>query len=93
MGIRGFCLQVFPFTSSKIRSSKEAHGTAGDGELIVLADIYVIVFGLSYGPLIWTLPSELFDNASHAKGVGFAVALSWFPNFIIVQSTPEYIPS
>lgn len=50
-----------------------------------MADIYVVIFGLSYGPLIWTLPSEVFDNINRAKGVGFAVALSWLANFIIVS--------
>lgn len=52
----------------------------------VATDLYVIIFGLSYGPLIWTLPSEVFDNVNRAKGVGFAVAISWLANFIIVSS-------
>lgn len=50
--------------------------------------MYVVVFGLSYGPLIWTLPSEVFQNVHRAKGVGFAVAVSWLANFVIVSSKP-----
>lgn len=52
-------------------------------------DMYVIVFGFSYGPLIWTLPSEVFANADRAKGVGFAVAISWLSNFVIVSNAGD----
>ena len=57
-------------------------------------DMYVIAFGLSYGPLIWTLPSEVFQNVHRAKGVGLAVSISWLANFIIVRfsSCPNDIP-
>ena len=54
--------------------------------------MYVVVFGLSYGPLIWTLPSEVFDNMHRAKGVGLAVAVSWLANFVIVGEL-LFIPS
>lgn len=59
-------------------------------KLTSLVDLYVVIFGLSYGPLIWTLPSEVFDNANRAKGVGFAVALSWLSNFVIVWPPLEF---
>lgn len=49
-------------------------------------DVYVIIFGLTYGPLIWTLPAEVFDSVNRAKGVGLAVAVSWLANFIIVRT-------
>lgn len=45
----------------------------------------MVIFGLTYGPLIWTLPSEVFPNAYRAKGVGLAVAISWLSNFVIVS--------
>lgn len=56
-----------------------------------ISDIYVIAFGFSYGPLIWTLPSEVFQNVNRAKGVGFAVAISWLSNFIIGVCVPPMI--
>jgi len=55
---------------------------------LLRGDMYVVVFGLSYGPLIWTLPSEVFQNVHRAKGVGFAVAVSWLANFVIVSNKP-----
>lgn len=54
-------------------------------------DFYVIAFGFSYGPLIWTLPAEVFPNAYRAKGVGLAVAISWLANFIIGITVPQMI--
>ncbi|KAM5343491.1 hypothetical protein ACJ41O_012028 [Fusarium nematophilum] len=56
-------------------------------------DLYVVIFGLSYGPLIWTMPAEVFDNVSRAKGVGLAVAVSWLANFIIGVVVPPMIES
>lgn len=56
-------------------------------------DTYVVVFGLTYGPLIWTLPAEVMPNAYRAKGVGLAVAVSWLANFVIGVAVPPMIVS
>ena len=64
-----------------------------DGSNAPQIDSYVIIFGLTYGPLIWTLPSEVFPNATRAKGVGLAVAVSWLANFIIGVAVPPMIVS
>lgn len=49
------------------------------------------MYSLSYGPLGWTLPAEVFPNAVRAKGVGLAVATNWITNFIIGLSVPPMI--
>lgn len=36
---------------------------------VALIYIYVIVYGLTYGPLGWTLPAEVFPNSVRAKGM------------------------
>ncbi|KXL46777.1 MAG: hypothetical protein FE78DRAFT_165451 [Acidomyces sp. 'richmondensis'] len=66
---------------------------AGGWACVAFVYIYVVVFGLSYGPLIWTLPSEVFQNVHRAKGVGFAVAVSWLANFVIGVIVPPMITS
>lgn len=40
---------------------------------VALVYIYVILYAVSYGPLGWTLPAEVWPNAVRGKGVGLAV--------------------
>lgn len=44
---------------------------------VALIYLYVLMYSLSYGPLGWTLPAEVYPNAVRAKGVGLAVAVNW----------------
>ncbi|KAK7903660.1 hypothetical protein LTR67_001680 [Exophiala xenobiotica] len=69
-----------------------SHPTAG-WVCVAFVYVYVVVFGLSYGPLIWTLPSEVYQNVHRAKGVGLAVAVSWLANFVIGVVVPPMIES
>lgn len=52
---------------------------------VALVYIYVLMYGLTYGPLGWTLPAEVFPSAVRAKGVGMAVAVNWAANTCIVS--------
>jgi MFS family permease len=54
---------------------------------VALVYVYVLMFGLTYGPLGWTLPAEVYPNAIRAKGVGLAVAVNWAANTCIVSLT------
>ncbi|KAM5344354.1 hypothetical protein ACJ41O_012891 [Fusarium nematophilum] len=56
---------------------------------VALVYIYVLAYALSYGPLAWTLPAEIFPSSKRAKGVGTATAMVWLANFIIGVIVPE----
>lgn len=56
-------------------------------------DIYVLVYALSYGPLAWVLPAEVFPSSRRAKGVGIATATNWLANFIIGTVVPQMLVS
>ena len=43
---------------------------------VALVYICIIMYGLTYGPLSWKLPAEVFPNSVRAKSVGVAVASS-----------------
>jgi MFS family permease len=44
---------------------------------VALVYIYVLTYALSYGPLGWTLPAEVYPSSVRAKGVGLAVSVNW----------------
>ncbi|KAF9884617.1 hypothetical protein FE257_001439 [Aspergillus nanangensis] len=58
---------------------------------VALIYLYVISYAISYGPLAWVLPSEVFPNSKRAKGVGAATAMIWLSNFIIGVVVPEML--
>ena len=55
------------------------------------ADLYVVAYAVSYGPLTWVLPAEVFPSYKRAKGVGAASAMVWLANFIVGVIVPERI--
>lgn len=71
-----------------------AQGPAGKLEgawgpvALVAANLFVIGFGASWGPLVWVLLGEIFPNAIRAKALGLAAAAQWIANFAVTLSFP-----
>ncbi|NYE95624.1 sugar porter (SP) family MFS transporter [Psychromicrobium silvestre] len=55
---------------------------------LVAANIFVIAFGVSWGPLVWVLLGEIFPNRIRAKALGVAAMAQWISNFVITVSFP-----
>ncbi|PCH36570.1 general substrate transporter [Wolfiporia cocos MD-104 SS10] len=51
--------------------------------------LFTAAYGVSYGPIGWILPSEVFPLSTRSKGVALATASNWFNNFLIGLVTPE----
>ncbi|KAK7515778.1 hypothetical protein IWZ03DRAFT_407275 [Phyllosticta citriasiana] len=56
-----------------------------------MAYLYILLYGVSYSPLGWALPSEVFNNSTRAKGVALSTATVWISNFIIGVIVPTMI--
>ena len=69
-----------------------ANPKAGNATLFFVF-LYMIVYGVSYSPLAWALPSEVFSNATRAKGVALSTATVWLCNFIIGVIVPPMLQS
>jgi SP family sugar:H+ symporter-like MFS transporter len=55
---------------------------------LVAANVFVISFGATWGPLVWVLLGEMFPNRIRAKALGVAAAAQWIANFAITLSFP-----
>jgi len=55
---------------------------------LVAANLFVISFGASWGPVVWVLLGEIFPNSIRAKALGLAAAAQWIANFMITVSFP-----
>lgn len=55
---------------------------------LVAANVFVISFGASWGPVVWVLLGEMFPNTIRAKALGLAAAAQWVANFLITVTFP-----
>ncbi|WP_309617007.1 sugar porter family MFS transporter [Salinibacterium sp.] len=55
---------------------------------LVAANIFVVSFGASWGPVVWVLLGEIFPTTIRARALGIAAAAQWIANFLITVSFP-----
>ncbi|WP_184752894.1 sugar porter family MFS transporter [Microbacterium thalassium] len=55
---------------------------------LVAANLFVIGFGASWGPLVWVLLGEIFPSRIRAKALGVAAGAQWIANFLITMTFP-----
>jgi sugar porter (SP) family MFS transporter len=67
--------------------------TAAGWAAVAMAFVFILVYGVSYSPLGWALPPEVFPTSCRSKGVALAVAVNWLSNFIIGIAVPPMLDS
>ena len=55
---------------------------------LVAANLYVIFFNLSWGPVMWVMLGEMFPNQMRGSGLAVAGAAQWTANFLVSVSFP-----
>jgi SP family sugar:H+ symporter-like MFS transporter len=55
---------------------------------LVAANVFVISFGMSWGPVVWVLLGEMFPNRIRAAALSLAAAGQWVANWVITVSFP-----
>src|SRR5262249_38179394 len=50
---------------------------------LIAANAFVVFFGLSWGPTVWVLLGEMFNNRIRAAALGLAAAAQWISNFLV----------
>ncbi len=55
---------------------------------LIAANAYVFAFGISWGPAVWTMLSEMFPNRVRASGLAVAVMAQWLANWLVTVSFP-----
>lgn len=62
-------------------------GTAG-WTALVAANLYVIFFNFSWGPVMWVMLGEMFPNQMRGSALAVAGLAQWGANYLVVQSFP-----
>ncbi len=55
------------------------------------ANLYVFCFGFSWGPVVWVLLGEMFNNKIRGAALSVAAAMQWIANFLISTTFPPIL--
>jgi SP family sugar:H+ symporter-like MFS transporter len=78
-------------------------GFAANGKLALSADMgtlalwmanfFVVFFGISWGPVVWVLLGEIFNNRIRGAALAVAASAQWLANFAISMTFPMLLSS
>jgi SP family sugar:H+ symporter-like MFS transporter len=55
---------------------------------LISANLYVVFFNFSWGPVMWVMLGEMFPNQIRGSGLAVSGAFQWTANFLISVSFP-----
>jgi len=58
---------------------------------LVAANLYVVFFGFSWGPIVWVLLGEMFNNKIRAAALSVAAGIQWIANFLVSTTFPPLL--
>jgi SP family sugar:H+ symporter-like MFS transporter len=62
-------------------------GTSGTAALVA-ANLYVFAFGFSWGPIVWVLLGEMFNNRIRGAALALAASAQWIANWLVTLTFP-----
>lgn len=74
-------------TAEQVNGAPQLGGITGPVALVA-ANLFVVAFGMSWGPVVWVLLGEMFPNRIRAAALGLAAAGQWAANWLITVSFP-----
>ncbi|RAH47357.1 sugar porter family MFS transporter [Aspergillus brunneoviolaceus CBS 621.78] len=81
---------IIAVLSGLFSSNWPGHPAAG-WACVAMAFVFILVYGVSYSPLGWALPAEVFPNACRSKGVALATCTIWLSDFVVGIVTPSML--
>ncbi|KFY45548.1 hypothetical protein V495_02923 [Pseudogymnoascus sp. VKM F-4514 (FW-929)] len=75
---------------AKFHHDWPAHATAG-WVAVAFIWVYIAGFGATWGPVSWTLVSEIFPLSIRAKGASIGASSNWINNFAIAFFVPPML--
>ena len=80
---------VYAFANGTLDAGGQLKLSAPLGTLALIgANLYVIFFNLSWGPIMWVMLGEMFPNQIRGSALAVCGFFQWFANFLISFSFP-----
>lgn len=81
-------VMAFIFASAPIGPSGPVLEGAAGPIALVCANLFVVFFGVSWGPIMWVMLGEMFPNRIRGAALAVAGFAQWFANFVVTQTFP-----
>ena len=93
IGSAGMAVSLFAmayaFNSGTLDATGQLQLTSNMGLVaLVAANLYVIFFNGTWGPVMWVMLGEMFPNQIRGSALAVAGFAQWFANYLIAQSFP-----
>jgi MFS transporter, SP family, sugar:H+ symporter len=93
IGSAGMAVSLFAmayaFNSGTLDADGQLQLTSNMGMVaLVAANLYVIFFNGTWGPVMWVMLGEMFPNQIRGSALAVAGFAQWFANYLIAQSFP-----
>ena len=79
---------VFGFSGGELVDGKLELGEQLGALTLVAANLYVVCFNFSWGPVMWVMLGEMFPNQMRGSGLAVAGLFQWGANFAITMTFP-----
>lgn len=80
---------VYAFANGTLDADGQLQLSSSLGTLaLVAANLYVIFFNLSWGPIMWVMLGEMFPNQIRGSALAICGFFQWFANFLISFTFP-----
>lgn len=77
-------------TTTMVDGVSTPHLTGLQGPIaLVAANLFVVAFGMSWGPIVWVLLGESFPNHIRASALSLAAGAQWAANWVITVTFPS----
>ncbi|WBU36974.1 sugar porter family MFS transporter [Homoserinibacter sp. YIM 151385] len=76
------------FSQADVSSGDPSLPGAWGPVALIAANLFVVAFGASWGPLVWVLLGEIFPNRIRARALGVGAMAQWIANFLVTVSFP-----
>ncbi|WP_157220719.1 sugar porter family MFS transporter [Flavisphingomonas formosensis] len=83
LAVVAICFSTGSFVGGNLRLSDQTGVIA-----LVAANLYVVFFNLSWGPVMWVMLGEMFPNQIRGSGLAVAGFAQWTANFLVSVSFP-----
>ena len=93
IGSAGMAVSLFAmayaFNSGTLDATGQLQLTPNMGMLaLIAANLYVIFFNGTWGPVMWVMLGEMFPNQIRGSALAVAGFAQWFANYLIAQTFP-----
>jgi SP family sugar:H+ symporter-like MFS transporter len=91
-----FFLGIMAFVFGSAEVGADGNLVLGDKAGIIAlisANLYIVCFGMSWGPVMWVLLGEMFPNQIRGAALSLAGLSQWLSNFLVTMTFPVLLGS